>query len=78
MRPTRHALAVAVLAVGLVAGGAACSSTDSSDDSGAVTKLDQVGPDIAKLRAEVEQLREEVRELRQQLAGATTTTAPLR
>ena len=69
-----------VCALGL--GAAACSS-NSSGDKGAVTELDKLGPDVAKLRLEVQQLRQEVRTLEQQLAllqpastDTTTTTTP--
>jgi hypothetical protein len=56
--------------------GAACA--DSSDDSGAVTRLEEVGPQLTKLRLEVERLREEVRSLREQVVLLTpTTTTPL-
>jgi outer membrane murein-binding lipoprotein Lpp len=79
----RRALAGAVLAALLMTGAAACSS--SNDDSGAVTNLDDVGPQLAKLRLEVESLREEVRALREQVAvldpssvTTTSTTTPLR
>lgn len=54
--------------------GAACS--DSSDDSGARTRLEEVGPEIAKLRLEVQQLREEVRSLREEVAILTPPTDP--
>lgn len=76
VRPCR-AIAGTLLTIALVMGSAACS--ESKDDSGAVTNLDDVGPQIAKLRLEVETLRQEVRALREQLAvldptAATTTT----
>jgi hypothetical protein len=67
-----------LLALALATGGVACSQ--SKDDSGAVTNLDDVGPQLAKLRLEVESLRQEVRALREQLAvlgptaGLTTST----
>jgi outer membrane murein-binding lipoprotein Lpp len=86
----RRSLAAALLAgslvVGLGLGAAACSS--EQDSSGATTNLDEVGPDLARLRQEVQQLRAEVRALREQLATVTnpatvlplvtTTTQPLR
>jgi hypothetical protein len=76
---TRRIVATVCCLVALGLGGAACAETN--DDSGATTNLDEVGPDLAKLRLEVEQLREEVRRLREQVAvlgPTTTTTAPLR
>ena len=78
-RPHR-AIAGVLLALTLATGGVACSQ--SKDDSGAVTNLDDVGPQLAKLRLEVESLRQEVRALREQLAvpgptaGLTTSTTP--
>jgi len=74
----RRAAAVIVVCAGLGLGGAACSSSDTGND-GAVTNLDELGPDVAQLRLEVQQLREEVRALREELATVTTTTTgPLR
>jgi hypothetical protein len=74
----RRALVGALVALLLVVGGTACSS--SKDDSGAVTNLDDVGPQIAKLRLEVAALHDEVRVLRERLAvldpSVTTTTMP--
>lgn len=61
-----------VVAFGIT--GAACS--DSKDDSGATTNLDEVGPQIAKLRLEVQQLRQEVRSLREEVALLTPVTDP--
>ena len=81
MRP-RRALGCTLLALALLSGATACSQ--SKDDSGAVTNLDDVGPQIAKLRAQVNALEQQVRILQEQLAvldpttGTTTTTAPLR
>jgi outer membrane murein-binding lipoprotein Lpp len=75
VRP-RRALAAGLLGLLLVSGAAACS--DSQDDSGAVTNLDEVGPQLAKLRSEVAALRQEVQSLREELAvgGTSTTTSP--
>jgi hypothetical protein len=74
---TRRLAALAL--AGLAAlGVAACSSSD--DDSGATTNLEEVGPDLAKLRLEVSQLRAEVRTLQEtveSLVQATPTTEPL-
>ena len=71
-------LAAALIAVSLTVGTSACSGS-SNDSSGAVTNLDEVGPQIAKLQLEVAALRTEVRALREALAASTTTTsAPLR
>ena len=75
----RRALASGGLAVALALAGAACGS--STDDSGATTNLEDVGPDLARLRLEVQQLREEVRSLQEQvlqLTGTTDTTLPPR
>jgi outer membrane murein-binding lipoprotein Lpp len=75
----RRALANGVLAASLALAGAACDT--STDDSGATTNLEDVGPDLARLRLEVQQLREEVRALQEQvlqLTGTTDTTQPLR
>ncbi len=67
--------ALAAVCVGLLAlTGAACAQSD--DDSGAVTKLDELGPQVAKLRLEVSQLRKEVRALREELALLTPATDP--
>jgi outer membrane murein-binding lipoprotein Lpp len=74
----RRVVATALVAVSVGLGGSACSGS-SSDNSGAVTNLDNVGPQIAKLQSEVDALRAEVRALREELATSTTTTsAPLR
>ena len=74
----RRVLAVALVAVSLTLGASACSGS-SNDNSGAVTNLDEVGPQITKLQSEVDALRVEVRALREELAASTTTTsAPLR
>jgi hypothetical protein len=54
--------------------GAACG--DTKDDSGARTNLDEVGPQIAKLRLEVHQLRQEVMRLREEVALVTPVTDP--
>jgi hypothetical protein len=69
-------LAAATLAAGLlVVGATACDS--GNDDTGARTNLDEVGPQIAKLRLEVSQLRRELRSLSQEVLALTpTTTAP--
>jgi outer membrane murein-binding lipoprotein Lpp len=73
VRVRRTAVAAACVALlGLTA--AAC--TDSSDDSGAVTRVDELGPQVAKLRLEVSQLRQEVRTLREELALLTPATDP--
>ena len=65
-------VACCVAALGL--GSAACS--DSTDNSGARTNLDEVGPQIAKLRLEVHQLRQEVQRLREEVALVTPVTDP--
>jgi hypothetical protein len=73
----RRIAATLTLVAALGVGAAACRS--SSDDTSGATNLDEVGPDLAKLRAEVTQLRREVRSLRQEVARLSpTTTAPLR
>ena len=65
-------IAACVAVLGLT--GAACA--ESKDDSGAVTRLDELGPQVAKLRLEVSQLRQEVRTLREELALLTPATDP--
>jgi len=70
----RHAAVAAVCAVTLGLTGAACA--DSKDDSGAVTKLDDLSPQVAKLRLEVHQLRQEVQSLREEVALLTPATDP--
>jgi hypothetical protein len=70
----RRLAAACVLALAMGAGTTACSS--SNDDSGATTNLDEVGPQIAKLRLEVSQLRREVASLRDELATVTPSTDP--
>jgi hypothetical protein len=45
----RRVFAAALVAVSLTLGTSACSGS-SNDNSGAVTNLDEVGPQIAKLR----------------------------
>jgi hypothetical protein len=65
---------VACCVAALGVGGAACS--DTKDDSGARTNLDEVGPQIAKLRLEVQQLRQEVIHLREEVALVTPVTDP--
>jgi hypothetical protein len=61
-----------IVALGIV--GVACS--ESKDRSGATTNLDEVGPQIAKLRLEVQQLRKEVQTLREEVAVVTPATDP--
>jgi len=74
----QRVLAAALVAVSLTLGASACSGS-SNDNSGAVTNLDEVGPQIAKLQSEVDTLRAEVRALREAISASTTTTsAPLR
>ena len=74
MKPRRLLLvALCVAAFGVT--GIACSDS-AKDDSGASTNLDEVGPQIAKLRLEVQQLRQEVRTLREEVALLTPTTDP--
>ena len=70
----RRALASAAVAAMLALTGAACAESD--DDSGAVTKVEELGPQVAKLRLEVNQLRKEVRALREELALLTPPTDP--
>lgn len=70
----RRAVAVSCCVAALGLGGAACS--DSKDDSGATTNLDEVGPQIAKLRLEVQELRQEVMSLREEVALVTPVTDP--
>ena len=70
----RRALLVAACAAVLGVAGTACA--DSKDDSGAVTKVEELGPQVAKLRLEVQQLRQEVRSLREELALVTPSTDP--
>lgn len=70
----RRLLATSVCVVALGVTGVACS--DSKDDSGATTNLDEVGPQIAKLRLEVHQLRQEVQTLREEVALLTPATDP--
>ena len=74
MRSWRPVLAAGCCIVALGLAGVACS--DSKDDSGATTNLDEVGPQVAKLRLEVQQLRQEVRTLREQVALLSPTTEP--
>ena len=74
----RRVLAAALVAVSLTLGVSACSGS-SNDNSGAVTNLDEVGPQISKLQSEVDALRAEVRALREAIAASTpSTSAPLR
>jgi len=70
----RRVFAVGCCVAALGLGGAACS--DSKDDSGATTNLDEVGPQIAKLRLEVQELRQEVKHLREEVALVTPVTDP--
>jgi hypothetical protein len=68
-----RAVAVSLVVAGLSFGAVACSSSDTGSE-GAVTNLDEVGPELARLRLEVEHLREEVRALREKIATPPTTT----
>jgi hypothetical protein len=54
--------------------GVACS--DTKDRSGTSTNLDEVGPQLSKLRLEVQQLRQEVRTLQEQVSLLTPATDP--
>lgn len=69
----RVLLATACIAI---LGVASTACADSKDDSGAVTKVEELGPQVAKLRLEVHQLRQEVRSLREELALVTPSTDP--
>jgi hypothetical protein len=73
VRPPR-VLAALCCAAALGLAGVACA--EEKDPSGATTNLDDVGPQISKLRLEVQQLREEVRTLREQVALLSPTTEP--
>jgi len=66
-------MAASIVAALLGVGAASCGS-DGNDDSGATTNLDDVGPQITKLRLEVSQLRRELRSLSQEVLTLTTTT----
>jgi outer membrane murein-binding lipoprotein Lpp len=72
----KRLIAVCVLTIALVSGGAvACSSSESDKSS---TDVAELGPEVAKLRLEVQQLRQEVESLRQEVAIVSpTTTTPL-
>jgi hypothetical protein len=70
----RRLVAAGCCVAALGVGGAACS--DSKDDSGATTNLDEVGPQIAKLRLEVQELRKAVQSLREEVALVTPVTDP--
>jgi outer membrane murein-binding lipoprotein Lpp len=70
----RRLVLVGLCVAGFGVAGLACS--DSKDDSGASTNLDEIGPQIAKLRLEVQQLRQEVRTLREEVALVTPVTDP--
>jgi outer membrane murein-binding lipoprotein Lpp len=73
-------VAASLVLAGIVGiGTVSCSSSGSHDNSDAVTNLDKLGPEVAKLRLEVEQLRQEVQALQQTLSqlqpsGSDTTT----
>jgi hypothetical protein len=73
VRPQRIIAAISCV-VALLLTGVSCS--ESKDSSGATTNLEEVGPQISKLRLEVQQLRQEVRTLREQIALVAPTTEP--
>jgi outer membrane murein-binding lipoprotein Lpp len=70
----RRLVAAAACAAALVAGG--CSE-DSTEGEG-VTNLEDVGPDIKRLEAEVTALIEQVRELQTRVAELEADNPPLR
>ena len=73
----RRLVAAVVCAAALVAAGfvgAACS--DDSTEGEGVTDLEEVGPDIARLEAEVTALIEQVRELEARVAELETNNPP--
>lgn len=79
---TRRQLAVGLLSIALGLGLAGCSS--GGDTVGESTDLSEVGPDLARLEAEVDALHQQVAELQRRLAEldpssvTTTTTSSLR
>ena len=64
----RAEFATGALVVALLAGAACSSDSGEKDRSGAVTNLEEVGPQLAELRNEVAQLNEIIRQLQAQLA----------
>jgi outer membrane murein-binding lipoprotein Lpp len=68
----RRVVASGLMVAGLGATAAACST---SSDQGEVVNVEELGPQIANLRLEVQQLREEVRTLRDEVAALTPTSA---
>ena len=69
----RRVIAIGLLAGGLGIGVSACTSSDTNQ--GEVVNVEELGPDMARLRLEVQRLREEVRSLREEVAALTPTTA---
>jgi hypothetical protein len=68
----RRLLVAVVLALGLVAGAAACGNGGSNPSD--EPDLSEMQAKVSQLRLEVDNLRQEVASLRDELAGGTTTT----
>jgi len=71
----RAACAAGALIVALTAG-AACSGSGEKDRSGAVTHVEEVGPELAELRNEVARLNEIVRQLQAQVTELRQQVPP--
>jgi septal ring factor EnvC (AmiA/AmiB activator) len=72
----RATFAAVGLAVALVAGTACSSDSGEKDRSGAVTNLEEVGPELAELRNEIAQLNEIIRQLQAQVTALQQRVPP--
>ena len=71
----RRASAALALVVAGAAGLVGCGNDDAGD-SGAVTNLEEVGPDVAELQAQVTALIQQVRDLEARVAELEANNPP--
>ena len=72
----RAVSAAGALVIALLAGAACSSDSGEKDRSGAVTNVEEVGPQLAELRNEVAQLNEIIRQLQAQVTELQRRVPP--
>ena len=76
-RARRAAAALALVGAGTTgAAGLVGCGNDDAGDSGAVTNLEEVGPDVAELQAQVTALIQQVRDLEARVAELEANNPP--